>query len=639
MPPDTAPFEQRLLSKVLALAALVVLALFLWGSKRNFNLWDEGFLWYGAQRVMHGEVPIRDFMAYDPARYYWSAGLMSLWGSSGIVSFRGTSAVLQVLALFAGLMLVARSGARVGLTYLTVAALILAAWMLPLFKMTDITASILLVCSFAYLIGAPNARRYFIAGISVGLMAFLGRNHGVYGLAAGALIILWLRLGGTQEVGLIKAVAIFAGGIAIGFMPVVLMGLFIPGFAAAYWDSIRFLFEIKATNLDLPVPWPWRAKFSGPLDAVARDVLLGFFFIGTIAFGVLSMLYVVWQRTRQQYVPPALAAAAFLALPYAHYAFSRADFYHLAFGIFPLLLGCLALFTGQTPRFKWSLSITLLVASVLTMYAYHPGWQCRDEQRCAKVPITGTEMLVDRDTGADVSLIRQLADQYATGDQSFIVTPLWPGAYATFERKSPMWEIYALFGHSEAFERAEIARIRSARPGFVLIYDHALDGHHELRFRNSHPLIQQYVIENYERIEYPQKPDYQIYVARGNSGLKEKPRFLEKSPEELARLDRGASNLRINNWGPQSATAGITPNAQPDGSAGIWIQVSGDGDIGEVRVLFDGKPARSTNAAPGAITAAISGENFSTSGEKEVAIEQLATQKIFRVGRLTVAPK
>jgi hypothetical protein len=112
--------------------------------------------------------------------------------------------------------------------------------------------------------------------------------------------------------------------------------------------------------------------------------------------------------------------------------------------------------------------------------------------------------------------LRGTADQYAPAGRSFVVTPLWPGAYALLKRKSPMWEIYALFPRGEEFQRQEIGRIRAAKPGFVLILDVAADGRDDLRFRNTHPLIEQFVRDNFDAMTIAGWPPevYQFYRSR-----------------------------------------------------------------------------------------------------------------------------
>jgi hypothetical protein len=66
-----------------------------------------------------------------------------------------------------------------------------------------------------------------------------------------------------------------------------------------------------------------------------------------------------------------------------------------------------------------------------------------------------------------------------------------------------------------AFENGEIRRIKASRPGFALVFDLPLDGREELRFKNTHPLIHQYVQDNFEPMKISQNPAYQICRARG----------------------------------------------------------------------------------------------------------------------------
>jgi hypothetical protein len=510
----TKPQENKLLVfQILAFASFVVFALFLWQGHKGFSLWDEGFLWYGVQRVMLGEVPLRDFMSYDPGRYYWSGLLMSLWGDNGIMALRGTVAVFQVMGLFAALLLIARSATTPNFPYLFLSAITLVAWMYPRHKLFDVSLSILLIAALAFLVQNPTRRRYFLTGLCVGFVAVFGRNHGLYGVLGSVGVMIWLTIGRVDEPGFIKGAMLWAIGVAIGYAPILLMILLVPGFAAAFLESLLFFLEIKATNLTLPVPWPWRVAFdSVSVSKAIREVLVGLFFIAMLVFGILAIAWVTRQKFHKRAVPSALVAAAFLALPYAHYAYSRADVSHLAKGIFPLLVGCLVLLATQRAKIKWPLALALCGASLWVMVHFHPAWQCRASKQCVDIEISRSELSVDANTASEIALLRKLAVEYAPNGQSFVATPFWPGAYPLLERKSPMWEIYALFPRSESFQQLEIQRIKAANPGFILIFDFPLDGREELRFRNTHALIHQYISNNFELLPDSPGPAYQIYT-------------------------------------------------------------------------------------------------------------------------------
>ena len=153
-------------------------------------------------------------------------------------------------------------------------------------------------------------------------------------------------------------------------------------------------------------------------------------------------------------------------------------------------------------------------ASLWVMHVFHPGWQCDTSRQCVNVEISGDKLSVSPDVVSEVGLLRKLTDEYAPNGRSFIATPFWPGAYPLLGKKSPMWEIYALFPRNEGFQQLEIERIEAANPGFILIYDLPLDAREELRFRNTHPLIHQYIVDNFERLSDSPSSVYQIYTAK-----------------------------------------------------------------------------------------------------------------------------
>ncbi|MFM0381943.1 hypothetical protein [Paraburkholderia dipogonis] len=498
------------------LSCFVVLVLFIWQGHTGFSMADEGYLWYGSQRTLLGDIPIRDFMAYDPGRYYWCAALMKVVGSNGIMAVRAAVAVFQVLGLATGILVIAR-GSKASVPLCLITAVILALWMFPRHKLFDITLSLWLVGALTYLVASPSTLRYLLLGAIVGLAAVFGRNHGVYGVAGSLLGMAYLAISREDRRSVVQGFLVWCVGVFIGYLPVLLMLLAVPGFSHAFLADILFLIGIKTTNLPLPVPWPWDVSLHDRARIwVFRDLMVGAAFLLLPLCGVLVIAYLALSRFLRREVSPALVASGCFILPYAHYAFSRADIGHLALGIFPLLLSMLALAATVPSAMKWIFAGLLLIASTVIMLPVHPGWQCHETGDCLEVDVAGDRLLLDRSTASDVTLLQRLDHDFASGGKSIVATPFWPGAYPLLERKSPVWEIYALSPYrSVDFQRDEIARIAAASPGFVIVVDAALDGRDELRFHNTHPLTARFFSEHFDRVSgYSDNPDYWIFKSK-----------------------------------------------------------------------------------------------------------------------------
>jgi len=198
---------------LILLSALLVILFFWIQGDVGFEIADEGFLWYGTIRTAIGEVPGRDFQAYDPGRYYWGALWFKLLSNDGIISLRISQAIFQFLGLSVGLMLLRRV-LRSWLALL-VAAAVLLLWMFPPWKIYEPVITIFAVYFAVLLIERPSTKRHLMAGIFTGLAAFFGRNHGAYCFAAFLLLIvfIWWRM---DRGSLLLRVGAYCLGVVIG---------------------------------------------------------------------------------------------------------------------------------------------------------------------------------------------------------------------------------------------------------------------------------------------------------------------------------------------------------------------------------------------------------------------------------------
>ena len=477
---------------ILTVATLLPWLSYMFQGNIGLSLWDEGFLWYGAQRVMMGEVPLLDFQAYDIGRYYWAAGIMSTLGSKGILALRISNAVLLSMSMLTAVYLIIRKIPKVSIFDFLLISISFIFWMTPDYKAADFFASIILIFALSYTIERPSNGRYFITGIVVGIAAILGRNHGVYGAAGslGGIAYLTWRHAGPRPM---KAVLSWGSGVIIGYLPMLLALALIPGFWGAFLTSLK----VMVGNLALPVPRSW--------------IVLPCFAL--ICTGQLFTK----RQTDDTQLNPVFVSSTLLMFPYIHYAFSRADPYHLAFGIFPLVIGCITFPVRISSRTRHILVILLFLVSIRAMLPLQPfrsNWS-------QKVTVIGDTLKVSTSTVTMVSLLTSLSTQYAANGRYFLAAPFMPGAYAVLGQKSPVFEIYALLPRNELFQQTEISRIKSADIGFAIINDTILDGRKDLLYASTHPLMERYVRESFQPLkEVGIPPKIRVFLnARANGGI------------------------------------------------------------------------------------------------------------------------
>jgi hypothetical protein len=179
----------------LALALLVVAAGFfgLLFNRESVLSYAIGYNLYGAERVLEGEVPYRDFHTlYPPATVYFNAWVFKLLGISlynallGVLVFK----VLTTVMLFLCGRLVMPRG------WALAAAAFSLFWLRPNgpFKAVPMHygALFLAVALFSILNYVTRRRRgyLFVAGLAIGVLALFKHNIGAYALIGSLVVVL-----------------------------------------------------------------------------------------------------------------------------------------------------------------------------------------------------------------------------------------------------------------------------------------------------------------------------------------------------------------------------------------------------------------------------------------------------------------
>ena len=499
--------------KIVSIAVVLVVTLFLLQGNIEFSLSDEGYLWYGTWRTSLGEIPLRDFRSYQPGRYYWGAGWSLLFGH-GIMGLRASVAIFQVLGLACGLFTIRRL-TRSWLALWSIGFLFLM-WMHPQYKIFEHSLAMALVYVGTILVEKPTLRRHFGAGMLGGMMMCFGENHGFCGIVSllGLISFIWYKIDRSD---LFRRLVAWGVGISVGYTPMLFMFIFVPGFFTSFVQRILSLFQRESLNLTLPVPWPWKIQVvGGDLLEIVRAVSAGIFFVILPTFCVLVGAYLLWTKRDLKRHAPLLASFA-AVMTYIHYTFSRADLSHLTFSMHPLLIGLLSLpllYKHILPK-KLLIGMFLVLFCLSTFSVASAIPYCRKlvapKHDFVKITIHGDQLWLPTRQAKLIQTVLNIHAERILPDEGLVIAPYWPGFYPILQRKSPWWDTYITWSVSEDEQNRMISDLQTHRVNWVVLGDVALKGTYELRFRNTHPLVWRHIQENFEPVPVSGLPSkYQL---------------------------------------------------------------------------------------------------------------------------------
>ena len=384
---------QQTVSRKRALMPVAVLLLswlyLVLGVTRSLNIYDEGLIVYGAERVLAGDVPYRDFWTvYSPGQFYTLAAIFRLFGVSVMMAriYDTVMRALLVLVMF----LLARKLAPPALAW--------GAWILTLLwvgyyefygyptfvaLMLSTALPLFLLKAFEQRSNTSGARKgwMLVAGLSAGFTTAYRHDFGAYAMVAGvAIVSVWaLGRGALERTGpaprlraVIATLLPFVGGAATVLLPGAILLLAAVPVEVLVSDLLVFPATVFPRMRALPYP-PIApdigAAFAGH---VSWGAFIGGakhwlpFYLPLVAYGVAAVVVLARLLSRKRAVDRATLGMAYLVL-FAVASFNqarvRADLVHLVQLLVPSFV-VLAKLLGDTWRHRRKVGVAALVLTL-----------------------------------------------------------------------------------------------------------------------------------------------------------------------------------------------------------------------------------------------------------------------------------
>jgi hypothetical protein len=443
--------------------------------RAGFDWGDEGFLAYGAVRVMQGEVPHRDFVSLQPPlSFYTVAGIFKLFGTS-LASLRvlGLSIFLLLPLLIYGI------GRNFTGPILSSAAAAPACMFgiasynfVPLAVWQGIAASLVAVLFFLPAVFSKRHWLAFPAGLLTAASLFLRHDQAVYTMMS--ILALAIALGiargdSISRADIKQALLFWLAGIGIVLIPAIFVWWRLGALPEMFRQLILFPFTTYTKTSARPFPrlFVWRSGWETTL------VLL--FYLLPLVQAIAAVCLIRSLISRQLRRREAILAFLIIwsALFYLQ-AIVRSDIIHLVITLPPFFLLVafgwsivrekvgnhrklhIALCTVSTALFAWVLSMPFTLPHV--------------SGQSAQLRLDRGGVLVSPTQAHEVADFVRHVQATVPPDRSILVLPYMPVFYFLCERRNPTRWNYLWPGDQTAHDHERlIEEAEGDPPALVLL--------------------------------------------------------------------------------------------------------------------------------------------------------------------------
>ncbi len=462
-----------LLCATLLLSFAVTIAYPRWRAGIDWR--DEGLLAYGAVRVMHGDVPQRDFVSVQPPlSFYIAAGIFKLCGTS-LVSLRGFG--LSIFLLLPLLLYgVGRNLMHPVLSFAAAAPVCILGLpycnFVPLAVWQGIAAS--LAAMFFFLPAVLSARQWlaFPAGALGAVSLFLRHDQAVYTIVSIVALTIALALARSDPISrtnLKRALVLWLAGIAIVLIPAIVVWWSVGALPEMFRQLILFPFTTYRKTSSLPFP-----RFT-VRQSIRETAVVLLFYLPPIVQAIAS-LYVVRSVISRRFGRRE-ALLTFLVIWSALFYLQvivRSDFTHLVITLSPffllMALGWSIVHEKMANYRKTNVALSAVFAILVALFLW-----ILHSFALPDVTRANEQLALDRG-GVRIEQAHVVADfvqrlqASVPPDRSILVLPYQPMFYFLCERRNPTRWNYLWPGDQTAQDHERlIEEAERAPPAIVLL--------------------------------------------------------------------------------------------------------------------------------------------------------------------------